>query len=193
MVSQCLLPAPTGTRSFQEPDLNPHLPHFSVLVCTGSLLVHAGFGLAESGGSSLLRGTGFSHRGDFSCLEHRLPVAALGLGCSNSQAGGHGLSCYAACSIFLDQGSDLCPLHWPANSCPLYHQRSLPRFFISGWLGIWEHTFQSTFTSIVFYLKAGMAGQRETLPQSKKSVGRPFEPGTDPQGDLREAGWWFQE
>ena len=28
----------------------------------------------------------------------------------------HGLSCSAACGIFLDQGSNLCPLHWQADS-----------------------------------------------------------------------------
>ena len=28
----------------------------------------------------------------------------------------HGLSCSAACGIFPDQGSNLCPLHWQADS-----------------------------------------------------------------------------
>ena len=27
-----------------------------------------------------------------------------------------GLSCFAACGIFLDQGSNLCPLHWQVDS-----------------------------------------------------------------------------
>ena len=27
----------------------------------------------------------------------------------------HGLSCSAACGIFLDQGSNPCPLHWQAD------------------------------------------------------------------------------
>ena len=31
-----------------------------------------------------------------------------------------GLTCSAACGIFLDQGSNLCPLHWQADS--LSHQ-----------------------------------------------------------------------
>ena len=31
----------------------------------------------------------------------------------------HGLSCFAACVIFLDQGSNLCVLHWEADSLPL--------------------------------------------------------------------------
>ena len=35
-----------------------------------------------------------------------------------------GLSCPMACGILLDQGSNLCPLHWEADSYPLYHQGS---------------------------------------------------------------------
>ena len=36
----------------------------------------------------------------------------------------HGPSCPAACGIFPDQGSNLCPLHWQADSQPLRHQGS---------------------------------------------------------------------
>ena len=36
----------------------------------------------------------------------------------------HGLSCSTACGIFLDQGLNLCLLHWQADSLPLRHQRS---------------------------------------------------------------------
>ena len=36
----------------------------------------------------------------------------------------HGPSCSAACGIFLDQGSNPCPLHWQADSQPLRHQGS---------------------------------------------------------------------
>ena len=36
----------------------------------------------------------------------------------------HRLSCSAACGIFLDQGLNLCPLHWQADSQPLRHQGS---------------------------------------------------------------------
>ena len=35
-----------------------------------------------------------------------------------------GLSCTAACGVFLDQGSNLCPLQWQADSLPLDHQGS---------------------------------------------------------------------
>ena len=37
----------------------------------------------------------------------------------------HGLSCSAAYGIFLDQGSNPCPLNWQADSYPLSHQGSL--------------------------------------------------------------------
>ena len=36
----------------------------------------------------------------------------------------HGPSCSVACGIFSDQGSNLCPLHWQADSQPLRHQGS---------------------------------------------------------------------
>ena len=36
------------------------------------------------------------------------------------------LSCSTACGIFLDQGSNLCLLHWQADSLPLSQQASSP-------------------------------------------------------------------
>ena len=36
----------------------------------------------------------------------------------------HGPSCSVACGIFPDQGSNLCSLHWQADSQPLCHQGS---------------------------------------------------------------------
>ena len=33
----------------------------------------------------------------------------------------HGLSCSTACGIFPDPRSNLCPLHWQADSYPLDH------------------------------------------------------------------------
>ena len=41
----------------------------------------------------------------------------------------HGPSRSAACGIFPDQGSNLCPLHWQADSQPLRHQGSPPFLF----------------------------------------------------------------
>ena len=36
----------------------------------------------------------------------------------------HRLSCSTACGFFLDQGLNLCPLHWQVDSYPLCHQGS---------------------------------------------------------------------
>ena len=43
-------------------------------------------------------------------LEHRLK------GTQASGVAAYRLSCPAACGIFLDQGSNPCPLHWQADS-----------------------------------------------------------------------------
>ena len=51
-----------------------------------------------------------SHCGGFSCCR------AWALGAQASVVVAHGLSCSAACGIFPDQGSSLCPLHWQADS-----------------------------------------------------------------------------
>ena len=59
-------------------------------------------------------------------------VAEHGLQSLDSVVVAHGLSCSAACRIFLGQGSNLCPLNWQADSYLLYHRGS-PRqqIFIS--------------------------------------------------------------
>ena len=44
---------------------------------------------------------------------------------TGSTAVGHGLSWSVTCGIFLDQGSNLCLLHWEVDSLPLSHQRRL--------------------------------------------------------------------
>ena len=41
----------------------------------------------------------------------------------------HRLSCFVACGIFLDQGSNLCLLHQQMDSLPLNHQGSPTVFF----------------------------------------------------------------
>ena len=38
--------------------------------------------------------------------------------------------CSMVCEIFLDQGLNLCPLHWQANSYPLHHQASPDKGFL---------------------------------------------------------------
>ena len=43
-------------------------------------------------------------------------VVAHGLQSAGSVVVVHGLSCFTACGIFPDQGSNPCPLHWQADS-----------------------------------------------------------------------------
>ena len=45
-------------------------------------------------------------------------------GTQTSVVATHGLSCSEICGIFLDQGLKPCPLHWQADSYPLYRQGS---------------------------------------------------------------------
>ena len=51
-----------------------------------------------------------SHCRGFSCCR------AWAVGCTGSVAVVQGLSCSTACVISLDKGSNLCPLHWQADS-----------------------------------------------------------------------------
>ena len=53
-----------------------------------------------------------------------LVAAAPRLQSTGSVLAVHGLSSLVAHGIFLDQGSNLCPLHWQADSLPLCHQGS---------------------------------------------------------------------
>ena len=48
---------------------------------------------------------------------------------SASVVAAHGHICSAECGILLDQGSNLCPLHWQVDSYPLHHQGSLTYVF----------------------------------------------------------------
>ena len=50
-----------------------------------------------------------------------------------------GFSCPAACGVFPDQGSTLCPPRWQADSFPLHHQGSPAIIFLS------------TFSALPFY------------------------------------------
>ena len=73
--------------------------------------------LVASGGHSSSRCAGLS------------PARPLLLRSTGSRRAGsvvvaHGPSCYVSCGIFPAQGSNLCPLHWQADSQPLSHQGS---------------------------------------------------------------------
>jgi len=51
-------------------------------------------------------------------------IAAPGLQSPSSVVVAKGLSCFTACENFLDQGLNLCLLHWQVDSLPLSHQGS---------------------------------------------------------------------
>ena len=99
----------------------------SLVVASGvySSLWCAGFSLQWL---LLLRSMGSRHAGFSSCgsraLECRLSscgtqasvAVACGFQSVGSVVGVHGLSCSVACGIFPDHGSNLCPLHWQADS-----------------------------------------------------------------------------
>ena len=85
--------------------------------CAGLSLV------AASGGHSSSRCAGLS-------LSRPLLLLSTGSRRAASVVVAHGPSCSAACGIFPDQGSNLCPLHWQADSQPRRHQEaSYARFW----------------------------------------------------------------
>ena len=73
--------------------------------------------VVASGGHSSSRCAGFS-------LSRPILVRSTGSRCAGSVVVAHGPSCSVACEILPDQGSNLCPLHWQADSQPLRHQGS---------------------------------------------------------------------
>ena len=73
--------------------------------------------VAASGGYSSSWCTGLS-------LSWPLLLWSTGSRRAGSVVVAHRPSCSAACGIFLDQGSNPCPLHWQADSQQLHHQGS---------------------------------------------------------------------
>ena len=73
--------------------------------------------VAASGGHSSSRCTGLS-------LSRPLLLRSTGSRRAGSVVVAHEPSCSVACGIFPDQGSNLHPLHWQADSPPLRHQGS---------------------------------------------------------------------
>ena len=57
-------------------------------------------------------------------LSQRLLLQSMDYRRAGSVIVAHWPSCSEACGIFPDQGSNLCPLHWQADSQPLRHQGS---------------------------------------------------------------------
>ena len=77
--------------------------------------------VAAGGGHSSSRCAGLS-------LSRPLLLWSTGSRRAGSVIVAHGSSRSAACGIFPDQGSNLCPLHWQADSQPLRHQGSPHHF-----------------------------------------------------------------
>ena len=94
--------------------------------CVGSSFSVQGLSLlVASGGHSPSRCAGLS-------LSRPLLLRSTGSRRAGSVVVAHGPSCSAACGIFPDQGLNLCPLHWQADSQPLRHQGS-PILLLSTW------------------------------------------------------------
>ena len=81
--------------------------------------------VVASGGHPSSRCAGLS-------LSRPLSLRGTGSRRAGSVAVAHRPSCSVACGIFPDQGSNLCPLHWQADSQPLRHQGSLIYQFLFG-------------------------------------------------------------
>ena len=93
--------------------------------CAGSSLLHVGSLWLWWTGPALHFSAWTAHCSDFSCH------GGQALAVRRSVVEAHGLSCPAARGIFLDQGLNLCPLHWQVQSYPLYHQQSTEQMFKS--------------------------------------------------------------
>ena len=79
-----------------------------------------------------------SHCGGFSCCRAQALVMRASIVVA------HELNCSVACGIFPDQGSNLCPLHWQADSQPLCYQGSphiVILICISLMISVVEHPF----------------------------------------------------
>ena len=76
------------------------------------------------------------------CSSRASAFVAPELKSAGSVVEARGLSCSAACGIFLDKGLNLCTLHWRADSLLLSHQGSPCLFF----------------NSSIFFLNFGCAG-----------------------------------
>ena len=78
--------------------------------CVGSSLLRGGFLQLLRAGATLCSGARASHCGGFSCWGAQAPGAPASVVVVQR------LSCSAACGIFLDQRSNLCPLYCQADS-----------------------------------------------------------------------------
>ena len=77
--------------------------------CAGSSLLHEAFSSCDECGP-------LSTAGCRLLISVASLVRSMALRCMGSVVVAHTLSCLVACGIFPDQGSNLCPLHWQADS-----------------------------------------------------------------------------
>ena len=107
---------------------------------------------------------------------HRLLIAAASLfaehrfqGVWASVAVRHRLSCSVACGFCVDQGSNLCPLHWQMDSYPLCHQGS-PQVRSLG-LQVTENPTQTSLSKVqnllAYVTKNSRAGSRHDSCMTK--------------------------
>ena len=141
-----------------------------VFVCTGSSLLRSLSLAAESRGYALVEVPGLPTVVASVAVVHWLPAHGLSTcgsrACaaarrfqhswhSGSEAMTQGLSCSAACGISSHQGLTLCPLHWQADSYPLYHLGS-PHcgfdFHLLKEEGLWEHPVMCLWVICIFSL-----------------------------------------
>ena len=67
--------------------------------------------------------------GFISCIMWAQQLPLPGSQSTGSVVVAHGFSCFEACGIFPDRGSNLCLLHWQMDSLPLSHEESPKNFF----------------------------------------------------------------
>ena len=109
--------------------------------CSRSLLLRAGFlWLQWWVGTALCRGAWASHGSGISCGAQVPGAQASVVAAWRLNSCGDGLSCSESCGIFLDQGLNLCPLRWQADSYPLVHQGSPFSSFLNYVLSFLKNT-----------------------------------------------------
>ena len=100
-------------------------------------------------GLSLVAASGGHSSSQCACLSLLRPLLLRSTGSrrASSTIVAHGSSRSVACGIFLDQGSNPCPLHWQADSQPLRHQGS-PIYFLDVFVYILNRNFKTTIIKI---------------------------------------------
>ena len=103
---------------------------FNRCCCTAFSLVCSDWGLLSSCAVQA------SHCGGFSCgawAPGRKGISSCSSWAVEQNRGSvvmHGLGCFSAYGIFLDQGWNLCLLHWQVGSLPLSHEESPKHWFL---------------------------------------------------------------